>query len=102
MLKLLKVAGNSLSPFIQEGDFVLVLKIPFFFINIHSGDIVAFHHSIYGVMIKQVEHLSSDKEEIFVIGRHPDSIDSRHFGPIHTRELIGKVICHIRKPVANL
>jgi len=98
MLGFFKVTGNSLSPDYQEGDFVLLLKIPFFLNRLKEGDIVVFQHPYYGVMIKKIERFSLDREKIYVIGTHPDSIDSRKFGPILRIDLVGKVICHIRRP----
>lgn len=98
MLKLLKVSGNSLSPTYRDGDFVLVSKIPYLFGSIREGDIVAFRHDAYGTMIKQVQSVSSNKDEIFVIGTQENSVDSRRFGAIRSRNMLGKVIWHKRKP----
>jgi len=98
MCKILKVTGNSLEPAYLEGDFVLTLKIPFYVSAYKSGDTVVFQHPDYGVMIKQVESLSSGGKEIFVAGTHPLSTDSRHFGPVHKRDILGKVIWHIKRP----
>lgn len=98
MFKLLKVQGSSLSPSFLDGDFVLTLKIPFRFIPIKRGDVVVFHHPIYETMIKRVESVSADGREIFVVGTHPDSTDSRKFGPIPLKNLVGKVIMHVRAP----
>jgi signal peptidase I len=98
MLRLLKVQGSSLSPSYQDGDFVLTLKIPFRFVPIKKGDIVVFHHPIYETMIKRVERVSADGREIFVVGTHPESTDSRNFGPILQEDLVGKVFMHIRRP----
>jgi signal peptidase I len=99
MLKLLRVAGNSLLPTFCDGDFVLVSKIPYLFASIRAGDIIAFRHSEYGTMIKQVDSVRLDKDEIQVVGTHVYSVDSRRFGPIHTRDVLGKVIWHIKSPV---
>ena len=97
MIQILKVTGESLSPFFLEGDFVVVSKIPFVLRKIKTGDIVVFRHPAYGTMIKKVEQISPDGEEIFVLGTHPESTDSRQFGPLRRQQLIGKVIWHIRK-----
>jgi len=94
MCRVIKVTGDSLSPIIEEGDFVLVLKIPFFFL--HRGDIIVFRHNTYGLMIKMVEAVSRDEGTVFVIGTHPFSTDSRSFGPVPKRNIIGKVILRIR------
>ena len=98
MLKLLKVSGNSLSPTYLDGDFVLVSKIPNLFGLIREGDTVAFQHQAYGTMIKQVQSISQNKDEIFVIGTQENSVDSRHFGTISSRDVLGKVIWHRKKP----
>jgi len=98
MLKLLKVTGNSLMPYYQEGDFVLTTKIPFLFKSLQRGDIIAFRHPAYGTLIKRVERIDPNTGDVFVLGTHPESIDSRHFGMIPRQDLLGKVIAHIRKP----
>ena len=97
MIQILKVTGESLSPFFLEGDFVVVSKIPFVLRKIVAGDIVVFRHPVYGTMIKKVERISPDGEEIFVVGTHPESTDSRQFGPLRRSQLIGKMIWHIGK-----
>jgi signal peptidase I len=97
MIQILKVTGESLSPVFLEGDFVVVSKIPFVLRKIGAGDVVVFRHAVYGTMIKKVERISPDGEEIFVVGTHPESTDSRQFGPFRRRQLIGKVIWHIGK-----
>lgn len=98
MLKVLKVTGASLSPAFREGDFVIVAKIPFFINKINPGDIVVFNHHAHGIMIKKVERVVPEKDEVYVIGTREDSLDSRRFGPISQKAVIGKVIWHIKKP----
>ena len=95
MFQILKVTGESLSPFFVQGDYVLVVKIPFVLRRLKPGDVVVFRHPAYGVMIKRLEHLSEDGEVLFVLGSHPDSNDSRSFGPVPRHWLIGKVIWRI-------
>jgi nickel-type superoxide dismutase maturation protease len=95
MFRLLKVRGHSLAPDYQNGDFVLVSKIPVFFNRLRIGDVIAFHHPGYGVMIKRISALSSDRKALSVVGSHPWSVDSRQFGPVDRTAVIGKVILHI-------
>jgi nickel-type superoxide dismutase maturation protease len=97
MIQILRVTGESLSPFFQEGDFVVICKIPFVLRKVKAGDIVVFRHPEYGTLIKKVERISPSGEEIFVIGNHPESTDSRQFGTLHRNQLIGKVLWHIGK-----
>lgn len=98
MIRLLKVAGGSLLPAYQDGDFVLVSKIPYLFSKIKRGDIIAFRQKEYSTMIKTVHSVTLSGDEIHVIGTQENSIDSRRFGPITRGDVLGKVIWHIRKP----
>ncbi len=98
MLRLFKISGSSLSPAFREGDFVVVSKIPFLFRRLREGDVVVFRHEHYGVMIKRVASFDPDMDEVFVLGEGENSTDSRRFGPISRRSVLGKVIWHIRKP----
>ena len=101
MLRLLKVSGESLSPVVQDGDFVLIAKIPFLFKSLHRGDVIAFHHKIYGTMIKQVDDISIDGERFIVTGNHENSVDSNQFGAISRDVIIGKVVWHIKRKKTN-
>ena len=100
MCRVIKVTGNSLTPIIEEGDFVLVLKIPFSLWKPRPGEVIVFRHPVYGTMIKQVERFAPGSGEINVIGTHPDSTDSRQFGPIRRQDVVGRVVWQIRKPAS--
>lgn len=102
MIQIIRVTGSSLSPDFQEGDFVVIVKIPFLLHlkRIKPGDVMVFNHPDYGVMMKRVQRISAADGEIFVLGTHPSSVDSRQFGPIRQGNLIGKVIWHISRKQA--
>jgi signal peptidase I len=97
MLKFLKVTEDSLAPEYQNGDFVLVSKIPFLIVQPSPGDIIAFHQPGFGLLIKRIQNLNPEGG-VNVIGNHPESVDSRVFGSVRQEDVIGKVIWHIRKP----
>jgi signal peptidase I len=96
MLKLLKIRGDSLTPEYSPGDFVLISKIPFFLTPPSPGDVIAFRQPGYGLYIKRIQNINLDGA-VSVIGDHPDSVDSREFGPVRRTDILGKVIWHIRK-----
>jgi nickel-type superoxide dismutase maturation protease len=98
MLRIIKVTGESLLPDYKEGDYVVIITFPFFFDSLKSGDTIVFRHPVYGTMVKCVERVNAHHEEIFVIGNHPHSVDSRQFGPIPKGWITGKVLWHIAKP----
>ena len=92
------MTGESLVFEYQEGDFVLIAKIPFLLNRLKEDDVIAFRHPDYGVMIKRIAGLNPGQDQIFVLGTHEHSIDSRHFGTIQRSDLVGKVIWHLRQP----
>jgi len=98
MFKFVKISNNSLLPKYQEGDYVLIVKIPLFLNSVRRGDVVVFRHPLYGMMIKKVSRVAGDGKEIYVVGTHENSVDSRQFGAVRKDALIGKVIWHIGKP----
>jgi nickel-type superoxide dismutase maturation protease len=91
------VTGESLSPFLSPGDYILTLKLPFVLKRIRPGDVVVFHHPVYGTMVKRVERIDNVSQELEVVGEHLQSTDSRQFGAIPRRWLIGKVIWQFKK-----
>lgn len=105
MFRILKVTGNSLFPLIQEGDFVIVFKIPFLlsrFFQYKPGEIIVLKHPYYGVLVKKIDWISEDGKHYFVIGTHPESTDSRQFGLVEHKWVSGKVISHIRNPAKRV
>jgi signal peptidase I len=92
MLKIFKIKGCSLSPILEEGDYVLVLNK---FFKLKENDIVIFRHPEHGILIKRIKKILQDK--IFVEGTDLNSLDSRTFGAVDLNYVIGKVIFKIRK-----
>ena len=98
MLKLIKITGNSLTPEYNDGDYLLITTFSFMLRSLKPDDIVVFEHPVYGTMVKQIQYIDPSAGEIFVVGTHPESTDSRHFGPIPQNWLRGKVLWQIPKP----
>jgi signal peptidase I len=97
ILGVVKVTGSSLYPAYQDGDFVIVSKIPILLSGLKPGDVVVYQHPGQGRRIKIVDHLEDGGQSVFVFGLHPDSHDSRSFGAIPSKLIVAKVIGHIRK-----
>lgn len=94
MFRFIKVTGNSLSPSYQEGDYVLIGTCSFFF-GINVGSNIVFTHPDYGLLIKRVTRIHPSGDYYEVRGTHPQSVDSRIFGLIPKKYLVGKVLWHI-------
>ena len=101
MLRIIKVSGISLEPKYREGDFVLAAGIPFLLQQLRPGDAVVLRHPYFGTLIKLVETLTADGRSLRIVGLHPESVDSREFGPVPAEWLLGKVIWHWKKPLAR-
>ena len=89
MLQLFKISGNSLYPLYKDGQRVVCRKV-FQNTKIKVNDTIVFEKENYGIMIKQVT--SVDKNNYFVEGTDPMSIDSRNFGSLKLDEIKYKVL----------
>jgi len=90
LLSRFKISGHSMEPTLFEGQTVLVSSIPFFFSKTKTGDIVAFKKA-EKVFIKRIA--KTDKGKYFVSGDNKkDSMDSKRFGWILKKDIIGKVV----------
>ena len=97
MCKILRIRGDSLCPKLNDGDFVLSSKIPILLKRLKPGDLVVFNQPGYGVLIKELDAITRDGQSLEVRGLHPESIDSRTFGPVSNNMLLGKIIFSIKK-----
>jgi len=97
MFHILKVAGDSMSPDFQDGDFVALATAPFFLKRLKVGDTIIFDHKLYGTLIKRIASFDPETAEAYVEGTSSDSLDSRRLGTIRREAIQGKVIAHISK-----
>ncbi len=95
LLQIIKVSGHSLDPLYQDGDFVLVSKLPLLWRGIRPGDTVVFQHPRLGRLIKLVDHLEEQGRGLYVVGLAEESVDSRDFGIVPRERVLGRVIWHI-------
>lgn len=97
MIKIIKVTGNSLSPFFLPGDYVLVIRMPRHYKSLSPGDFVVFNHSEYGRLIKQVVLNNPSETYIETAGIHPDSLSIQKIGRVHYKHIIGKVFRRVHR-----
>lgn len=80
-----------MEPQIKNGEQVLISFIPYFFEKPKVNDIVAFKDGGNKILIKRIIQIS--KLGYFVQGDNKtDSLDSRKFGRITRKQIIGKII----------
>jgi nickel-type superoxide dismutase maturation protease len=84
-----RVEGNSMLPVLQGGDIVLAKKTG----DLKVNDIVVANHPFRKTfIIKRITKITTDGK-FFLSGDNPDeSTDSRTFGEISEKDILGKVI----------
>ena len=106
LLARLRISGHSMEPTITSGQEVLVSSVPYYFSPPQRHDLVVLRHPLdHLIIIKRITSLPGEQailpagtvrlqsDEYIVLGDNPqDSSDSRHFGPIHRNQILGKVI----------
>jgi hypothetical protein len=97
LLKFLRISENSLYPRYQDGEYVLVSKLPILVRGIRPGDVIVFEQPHLGKLIKLVDHVEGDGHLLYVLGLAPESVDSRSFGLVPSERVLGKVIRHFPK-----
>lgn len=92
LLSRVKVSGHSMEPTLKHNQTVIVSSIPFFFGQPKVEDVVILQHG--RCIIKRIIKIKENK--IFVAGDNSkESTDSRGFGWISNKRIIGKVIFKI-------
>lgn len=88
-IRLYKVSGHSMQPYFMENDIVIISSM----FPIRIFDVVVFRIGDK-VMIKRVIEIKNTA--VRVAGDNiSDSLDSRTFGDVQKRDIIGKVILRI-------
>ena len=91
LLVRLRIIGHSMEPRIKNGELVLLSGIPYWFKSPRINDIVAFKDSRDTAMVKRITEIKNGR--YFVLGDNKnESLDSRKFGYITKKQIIGKII----------
>ena len=98
MINLIKVTGNSLSPIFLPGDYVIILKCGFLMKKFQPGTTIVFNHQEHGLLIKKIRSYNSSTRSYEAGGTNQLSVSSESLGLISHKDVIGKVLFHIKKP----
>lgn len=93
-LKLFRITGDSMSPYVHDGDYVVSHTL---WRNLHEGDVVVVQHPELGVVVKRV--LRSIRGGVFLQGDNATvSTSTERMGLISYNEVLGRVCYRIRHP----
>ena len=95
MIQLLRIRGNSIAPYLKDGDFAVIRK-HHQHMTFSTGEYIVFQQKVYGTLIKQIHAINPENQALTVHGSDDFSTDSRLFGEISIDQVIGKVIFRIR------
>ena len=92
LLSKIKVVGYSMEPALSHSQIVIASSIPFIFQKPRVEDIIILQRE--QCIIKRIAGIKKNK--IFVIGdNEKESTDSKNFGWIPKKEILGKVLFKI-------
>jgi nickel-type superoxide dismutase maturation protease len=91
LLARFKINGHSMEPQIKNRDQVLVSSIPYLFKSPQINDIVTFKDNSNKTLVKRIIRIT-DNGFIVQGDNKNDSLDSRKFGEVLLKQIMGKVI----------
>lgn len=87
-----KIEGKSMLPTFKSGDVILVNRFSYLFSKPKVGDVIVLKKKKF--IIKRITKIN--KNRLFIKGENKkESTDSRNFGWVDRKEIIGKVIYKI-------
>ncbi len=90
-IALYRVDGNSMAPYVSANGYVLINRFSYVFRDPKEGDVVVAKHPKTGRLI--VKRISAIQADRYVLrgDNERESTDSRGFGPVTKKMLVGKV-----------
>lgn len=84
-----------MEPFISSGDVILVNRLSYLFKNPKIGDVVVIKkNNKKKYLVKRIQRIR--EKTYFVVGDNKrESIDSRNFGWIRKKDIVGKLLFKI-------
>ena len=88
------VEGDSMSPTLKDGDAVLINPTA----NFQIGDIVLAKHPFKQSvkMLKRIGEIDENGNYLLIGDNPAESTDSRSFGAISQKEILGKAVCRLK------
>jgi len=100
MFRIIKVDGESMSPDFNDGDYVLISRIPLMMRHVKLNSILVFNTAKYGILIKKVSVIDKDNRYFFT-GINSLSLTTDKIGAVSEKDILGSVILHFKLPYKN-
>jgi len=89
MIRLIKVVGDSMSPALNDGDYILTIK-PW---SVRPGFIYVVNHSDLGRIVKRLDRIENGR--YYFSGDNPKSTPGAVIGPVTRARIIGRMLLKI-------
>ena len=88
------IEGDSMFPALKDGDFVLINP----YADLRIGDIALARHPFKQSVkiIKRIREISPERKYFLVGDNLSESTDSRSFGVIPAKDILGKAVCRLK------
>lgn len=88
------IEGDSMAPALEDGDYVFINPRA----KLRVGDIALARHPFKQsvMIIKRIAEISPEGNYFLVGDNAPGSSDSRGFGAISAKDIIGKAVCRLK------
>ena len=94
-LKVIRVAGDSMSPALPEGSFVLFRRAS----RYRIGDVVLVRHPEFGTIVKRIA--AFEPGFLWLKGDHPSSVSREAMGCLPLKAVLGKQVWSVCPPSAE-
>jgi len=84
-------------PDLNEGDDVLISRLPLLLGRIKVNSIVVFDTFKYGILIKKVSMIDRQSGKFLFTGINQNSLTSEKIGLIQKKNILGSVLFHFKK-----
>ncbi|CAN5292695.1 nickel-type superoxide dismutase maturation protease [soil metagenome] len=88
------IEGDSMFPALKNGDLILINPYD----DLEIGDIVLARHPFKQSVkiIKRIAEILPEEKYILLGDNLPESTDSRSFGAIQAKDILGKAVCRLK------
>ena len=92
--EIFRIEGDSMLPVLKDGDLVLINPCA----DLSVGDVVLVRHPFKQSVkiVKRIAEILPDEKYFLVGDNAPESTDSRSFGAVSVKDILGKAVCRVK------